>query len=98
LPFCCYPRLVLQPQEGLGERLKHAAEDAVHRAEDALHKVEHEVEEVVHKVRLNASLSTQSSKWRCQTALPRWLCLERPACRPLAVCCQRRHPLHRSCE
>lgn len=72
---------MLQPQEGLGERLKHAAEDAVHRAEDALHKVEHEVEEVVHKVRLNASLSTQSSSWRCQSALPHWLCLERLGCR-----------------
>lgn len=26
-------------QEGLGEKLKHAAEDAVHKAEDAIHRV-----------------------------------------------------------
>ncbi|EFN52970.1 hypothetical protein CHLNCDRAFT_137368 [Chlorella variabilis] len=33
------------PHEGLGEKLKHAAEDAVHKAEDAIHRVTDAVHE-----------------------------------------------------
>lgn len=38
-------------QEGLGERVKHATEEAAHRVGDVVHRVEHVAEEAAHRVR-----------------------------------------------
>lgn len=87
---CQVERPPAQTQEGLGERLKHAAEDMVHRAEDALHRVEHGVEGAMHKVQRTAGVSSPNRLPDCPGATfsppTQWPPL---AGRLLVWCCQR---------